>query len=232
MITILLSAGLWVQFLTHVRSTNMYLRSLLISPAYRDRTSTHLNPPNHNLPTITILFYLHLLLLFLLLLLFKQFLPILLPIPIHQPRKPVPTLDPPFDSALQHEDLHVVVAGDFAHVLEEPGGTTGTAAAGGACDGSVEKWEEGGKGCKGLQRIEREAILLTAGEDDPFDVCFVGEFVSVLRERGGRVSKVIQACVQVSCCRQRIETRRPVVPIGSITSPFFMHRVLDSLSCQ
>ena len=204
MITILLSAGLWVQFLTHVRSTNMYLRSLLISPAYRDRTSIHLNPPNHNLPTITILFHLHLLLLFLLLLLlFEQFLPILFPIPIHQPRKPVPTLDPPFDSALQHEDLHVVVAGDFAHVLEEPGGTTGTAAAGGACDGSVEKWEEGGKGCKGLQRIEREAILLTAGEDDPFDVRFVGEFVP---EQRGSVNSVclFHPFPSISIGRQRL----------------------------
>lgn len=90
-------------------------------------TSPQLNPLDTNIPLPQ-----NLPLPLRLLLLPKQLLPILLPVPIHQPRKPLATFDPPFDSAFQHEHLHVVVAGDFAHVLEEPGGAAGAAAAGGA----------------------------------------------------------------------------------------------------
>ena len=35
------------------------------------------------------------------------------------------------------------------------------------------------------RRGEERMALLTTSEDDPFDVCFVGEFVSDLREEGG-----------------------------------------------
>jgi hypothetical protein len=104
--------------------------------------------------------------------------------------------------------LHVVVAGDFAHVLQEPGGAAGAAAAGGTygrelvngLSGLELRWISlswGGRlsgpigrgwdmiGRKEKRRGEESMALLTASEDDPFDVCFVGEFVSGLREEGG-----------------------------------------------
>jgi hypothetical protein len=52
---------------------------------------------------------------------------------IHQRREPLTPSYPAFHSAFQHEHLHVVVAGDFADVFEEPGGAARGATGGGAC---------------------------------------------------------------------------------------------------
>ena len=50
----------------------------------------------------------------------KQLLPMLRLEAIHERSKSRPALNPPFHTAFQHEDLHVVVSGDFTDVLEEP----------------------------------------------------------------------------------------------------------------
>ena len=63
----------------------------------------------------------------------EQLLPMLGLEAIHEGCKPRPACNPGFHATLQHEDLHVVVSGDFADVLEEPRRTAWTAALGGTC---------------------------------------------------------------------------------------------------